>query len=81
MLFAGCIFRNDCRKGEFRAPCVFMADNNSAAGKAKIVLATFGTHGDLHPFIALAVALKRRGVAPVIATSEMYRAKIEAEGM
>jgi rhamnosyltransferase subunit B len=47
----------------------------------KVVLATFGTHGDVHPFLALALALKQRGVEPVIAAAEMYRAKIEAEGI
>jgi UDP:flavonoid glycosyltransferase YjiC (YdhE family) len=48
---------------------------------AKIVLATYGSFGDLHPYIALALELKRRGHAPVIATSESYRPKIEAENL
>lgn len=48
---------------------------------AKIVLATYGSFGDLHPYIALAIELKRRGHAPVIATSERYRPKVEAEGL
>lgn len=39
----------------------------------KILVATFGSLGDLHPFIALAHALKREGFAPVIATSAVYR--------
>lgn len=45
----------------------------------KIVLATFGTHGDLHPMLALAIALKARGAAPTLAAAEIYRAKVEAE--
>jgi rhamnosyltransferase subunit B len=45
----------------------------------KIVLATFGTHGDLHPFLAVALALRQRGAAPVIAAAEIYRSKVEAE--
>jgi UDP:flavonoid glycosyltransferase YjiC (YdhE family) len=47
----------------------------------KIVLATFGTHGDLHPFLALALALQRRGARAVIAAAEVYRAKVEAENV
>ena len=45
----------------------------------KIVLATFGSHGDLHPFLAIALALKQRGATPVIAAAEIYRSKVEAE--
>ena len=48
---------------------------------ARIVLNTFGSFGDLHPFLAIALELKRRGHESVIATSEIYRAKIEAEGI
>ena len=45
----------------------------------RIVLCTAGSLGDLHPFIALALALKARGVQAEIATSVEYGAKIEAE--
>jgi rhamnosyltransferase subunit B len=48
---------------------------------AKIVLNTFGSFGDLHPFLALAIELKRRGHRPTIATSGVYRDKILAEGV
>lgn len=47
--------------------------------KPKIVLATFGTVGDLHPFLALALALKARGAEPIIAAAEIYREKVEGE--
>lgn len=47
----------------------------------RIVLATFGTHGDLNPFLALALALKRQGLNPVIATAADYRPKVEALGI
>lgn len=47
----------------------------------KIVLVVFGTHGDLHPFLALALALKQRGAEPVLAAAETYRYKVEAEGI
>ncbi len=48
---------------------------------AKIVLNTFGSFGDLHPYLALAIELARRGHKPLIATSEVYREKIQAEGI
>lgn len=51
-----------------------------AAGR-RIVLATTGSLGDLHPFLALALALKSLGHAPVLATHEDHRAKVEAEGL
>lgn len=47
----------------------------------RIVLCTAGSLGDLHPFIALGLALKARGVQAEIATSIDYGAKVEAEGL
>lgn len=47
----------------------------------KILIATFGSLGDLHPFVALAHALKRDGFAPVIATSAAYADFIAGEGL
>jgi len=35
----------------------------------------------LHPYLAIAIGLRRRGHEPVIATSEVYRQKILAEGI
>jgi rhamnosyltransferase subunit B len=48
---------------------------------ARIVITTFGSSGDVHPYIGLALALKARGHSPIIATSEYYRAKIERAGI
>ena len=48
---------------------------------ARIVLNTFGSLGDLHPYLAIAIALRGRGHQPLIATSEVYRQKIIAEGI
>src|SRR5215210_2731555 len=47
----------------------------------KIVISTFGSFGDVHPYIAVALELKRRGHRPVIATSEIYREKLDALGL
>jgi UDP:flavonoid glycosyltransferase YjiC (YdhE family) len=47
----------------------------------KIVISTFGSFGDVHPYIAVALELKRRGHRPVIATTELYREKVEPLGL
>ncbi len=47
----------------------------------RIVLTPWGSWGDLHPFLALAIELKRRGHDPVIATCAVYREKVEGEGI
>lgn len=47
----------------------------------KVVLATVGSYGDLHPFIAVALELQARGVNAVIAATPDYREKIEREGI
>src|SRR4051812_17128477 len=48
---------------------------------ARILFATFGSLGDLHPPLALALELKRRGHCAEIATLEGYREKITALGL
>lgn len=48
---------------------------------ARIILATFGSYGDLNPFLALALELRRRGHDPVIATAEGYRGDVEGRGL
>jgi rhamnosyltransferase subunit B len=47
----------------------------------RIVLATLGSLGDLHPFIAIALQLKARGHAPILATSPMYLENVTAAGI
>lgn len=46
-----------------------------------IVLTTFGSLGDLHPCLALALELKSRGHKVTVATCETYRTKVEAVGL
>jgi rhamnosyltransferase subunit B len=48
---------------------------------ARIVLATFGSYGDLHPYLAVAIGLRDSGHHVTLATSEFYRDKIEGEGI
>lgn len=47
----------------------------------RIILSTFGSFGDVHPYVAVALELKARGHHPVIATSEIYREKMDALGL
>ena len=47
----------------------------------RVVLSTFGSFGDVHPYIAIALELKLRGHDPLIATSEVYREKMAAAGI
>lgn len=47
----------------------------------RIVFTTFGSLGDLHPYIAVALGLQARGHEAVVATSGYYRQKIEALGI
>lgn len=58
-----------------------MADRESANEGRRIVLSTFGSFGDIHPYIAIALELKKRGHLPVIATSEVYREKMDSAGI
>ncbi|MGV3593317.1 MAG: glycosyltransferase [Gammaproteobacteria bacterium] len=45
------------------------------------MLTTFGSFGDLHPYLALAFELQARGHHPVIATADIYRPRVEALGI
>jgi rhamnosyltransferase subunit B len=47
----------------------------------KIVLATLGSLGDLHPCLALALELKSRGHAVRIISTEYYRTKVDGAGV
>lgn len=47
----------------------------------RIVLTTFGSYGDLNPYLAIGIALSRRGADVVIATSAVYRTAVERHGL
>ncbi len=47
----------------------------------RILLATIGSLGDLHPCLALAIGLRERGHQPIIASTELYRGKVEDLGI
>jgi UDP:flavonoid glycosyltransferase YjiC (YdhE family) len=48
---------------------------------ARIVFTTWGSYGDVYPYLGLAIALRARGHAPALATSPYYRALVEGEGI
>jgi rhamnosyltransferase subunit B len=45
---------------------------------SRIVVTTIGSLGDLHPKIAIALELRKRGHNVIFATHKGYQAKIEA---
>jgi UDP:flavonoid glycosyltransferase YjiC (YdhE family) len=47
----------------------------------RVLFATVGSLGDLHPCLALALKLQGRGHATTIATTEYYRSKVESLGL
>jgi UDP:flavonoid glycosyltransferase YjiC (YdhE family) len=47
----------------------------------RIVLATWGSYGDLFPYLGLALGLKARGADVVLATCPYYRTIVEGEGI
>lgn len=48
---------------------------------ARIVVTTFGSLGDLHPYLAIGRELRSRGHDVVVATHGIYRSRAEAEGL
>ena len=47
----------------------------------KIIITTYGSLGDIHPYIPIALELKKRGHQPVMAMGESFRQKFEKEGL
>ena len=47
----------------------------------RLVIATWGSYGDLFPYIGLGLELKRRRHSPVLAMPNVYRPLVEREGL
>jgi rhamnosyltransferase subunit B len=47
----------------------------------RVLFSTFGSFGDLYPYIAIGIELRNRGHEVTIATCPAYRAKVEAFGL
>ncbi len=48
---------------------------------ARILITCFGSYGDLFPYVALGKALQKRNHEVVLGTTEIFRQKVEAEGL
>jgi UDP:flavonoid glycosyltransferase YjiC (YdhE family) len=48
---------------------------------ARIVITSWGSFGDLYPYVGLALGLARRGHQPVLALPPIYRELVEREGI
>lgn len=51
------------------------------ASPRHIILATFGSHGDVHPFIGLGKTLQARGHRVTLHTSNYFASLAEAAGL
>ena len=61
-----------------------MAEFRSSAAlvePARVLVASIGSLGDLHPLLAMGLELQRRGHRVAVASIEFYRSKIEALGL
>jgi MGT family glycosyltransferase len=47
----------------------------------RVVFTPWGSFGDLHPYLAVALEMKRRGHDVLVATIPEYREKVEGEGL
>jgi UDP:flavonoid glycosyltransferase YjiC (YdhE family) len=47
----------------------------------RVLLATLGSHGDIHPFVAIGKALRARGHEAIILANPYYQPLIEGEGL
>lgn len=71
-----------CDNGESRhAASSRVPSTSSDVRGARIVLATYGSPGDVLPFLAIGRELLDRGQWPVVATSEMYRSMVQQAGI
>ncbi len=60
---------------------IWASDEMGGLVGKRVVITTFGSFGDLNPYLGLALGLKARGHDPAIATAEFYRPFVEAEGV
>lgn len=47
----------------------------------RVLIATTGSLGDLHPYLAIGLELRSRGATVTIATNNYYRTKVERTGL
>lgn len=47
----------------------------------RVLINSFGTHGDIQPFVALGKGLRQAGLRVAVCTSEAYRLMVEAHDL
>ena len=47
----------------------------------KVLILTFGSRGDVQPYVALGAALRKRGHAVTLATGQGFEAMVEGQGL
>lgn len=50
-------------------------------GMMRVLLTTFGSYGDLHPFLAMCLAIKENGGEATLVTHPRYRGRVERLGI
>lgn len=48
---------------------------------SRVVITTFGSLGDLHPYLAIALELQHRGHEAIVATAGCHRQYVESRGL
>lgn len=71
----------NCSHYDARFPSGALLKECQLAAAKRIVLTTFGSLGDLHPYIAVALWLQKAGHRPVIATGNYHQSRIERAGV
>src|SRR5438034_1129726 len=62
-------------------PTAGLPHAGTSGGSQHFLLATVGSFGDLHPYVAIGRGLRARGHRVTLAASGNYREKIEGEGL
>jgi rhamnosyltransferase subunit B len=69
------------RPAALPACCSRKVDLDPFPIRVRVLLTTFGSYGDLYPYIALGGELRRRAHEVTLATSALYRDKVESAGL
>src|SRR4026208_2500417 len=70
-----------CRDAKKESAFINLRNHKESSMGKRIIFSTWGSFGDIHPFMALALEMQARGHRAAIATLALYREKIEAAGL
>ena len=80
LIWRGCLHQF-CSGVNVVIPTARPTKSRASKRRRWIVVTTWGTLGDLYPYIAIALGLQARGHEVVMATSQCYQQKIESLGL